>query len=446
MKKFLLLIVAFLLLVCSVIPLFSTVTCAEDIGLPEPPKTEGVDAIYFYNITSDKILKAENDNTPLATSTSAKVMMGLLACENFENKLQQQVQITGEMLVGINGSNISGLKYDLKAGDKVLVSDLLYLAICGSYNDAAYVIAYLVGGSAENFVAMMNRRAHELGATKTHYTNPIGYPNNESMVTTASDTAKIALAAYKNSLYMEICSENMYTLSTSETVYNRNYLISSHHDRLYGGKYYNEHCFGMNAGQSQSVGGWSLITVASHSDQKYLCVILGGHEDENNIFAYAAANKLVKWAVAEYQTHTIYKKGTELGLIEIGLTGMAKNQGAYVTAQDLKVYLPKNIQYSENLLTRKIELSSQKVDAPVSAGHKVGEVKIYYNGDCVGKCDLVLADDYTQNPILAAVNKISEYTHSRAFLITAIVAVISLPTALIIIKHKNRKGSHRKYK
>ncbi len=433
-RKLLVFSLAFILCSLSVLPCFFTKSYAEDIGLPEPPEIEGVSAVYFYNITSDKLIKAENETLELNTSTSAKVMMGLLACEKLGDRLSDHIQVTKEMLSGI-----SGVQYGFKTGQSVLVSDLLYAAICGSYNDAAYIVAYAVGGNVENFVTLMNKRAHELGASKTYYTNPIGYPDNASMVTTASDTAKIALAAYENQLYMEICSAYKLQTSEGDFIYNRNYLVCSHSNA----DYYNKNCLGMNAGYSGEAGGWSVITVAADDDQKYLCIMLGGTESsDGKIYAYSEANKLIRWALAEYQTITLFKKGKEIGLIEIGLTG-SNNQASYVTASDLNVYLPPEVTYHEGLLTPKIDLYSGKVNAPVEAGHKVGELKIYYDGYCVGKCDLILTDSYEQNPILAAINKVAEYMQSRAFVITLISAAVLVPCAVIFVK---AKYSRHKYK
>ena len=434
-RRFLVFSLAFILCSLSFLPCFLAPASAEDIGLPEPPELEGVEAVYFYNITSDKLIKAENEAVELNTSTSAKVMMGLLACEKLGDKLNDHIQVTKEMLSGI-----SGVQYGFLTGQSVLISDLLYAAICGSYNDAAYIVAYAVGGNVENFVTLMNKRAHELGATKTYYTNPIGYPDNASMVTTASDTAKIALAAYQNSLYMEICSAYKLQTSDGDYIYNRNYLVCSHSNA----DYYNRNCLGMNAGYSGEAGGWSVITVAADGDQKYLCVMLGGTESSSGkIYAYSEANKLIRWALSEYQTLTLFQKGKEIGLIEIGLTG-SNNKASYVTASDLNVYLPPEVTYYDGLLTTKVHLYSNKVDAPIEAGYTVGELKVYYDGYCVGKCDLVLTESYEQNPILTAINKVGKYMQSRTFVITLITAAVLVPCAIIFVKSKYSRHKYRR--
>ena len=72
------------------------------------------------------------------------------------------------------------------------VHDLLLAMLLPSADDAAEDLAYNVGhGSVARFVAMMNRRARQLGLDHTHYSTPIGLdtPGNYS---TASDLVKLA--------------------------------------------------------------------------------------------------------------------------------------------------------------------------------------------------------------------------------------------------------------
>ena len=75
--------------------------------------------------------------------------------------------------------------------------DLLYGIMLASANDMATQVAEYIGGSVENFVAMMNQKAEELGCTGTHFVNACGMPA-EGHVSTAHDLALISLAAMQN--------------------------------------------------------------------------------------------------------------------------------------------------------------------------------------------------------------------------------------------------------
>ena len=85
-------------------------------------------------------------------------------------------------------------KVPVYAGERMTFQDLLYGTMLRSGNDGANAIAYLVGGSIAEFVAMMNDRAAEIGCTGTHFANAHGY-HDETHYSTAYDLALITQEA-----------------------------------------------------------------------------------------------------------------------------------------------------------------------------------------------------------------------------------------------------------
>lgn len=401
-----------------------------------PPTVENCRAACLYDKTHDRILVMENPDTPLNTSTSAKVMMGLVACEMLSDRLDESVTLTDEMLSGT-----SGYSMQLKSGETIKIKDLLYGAICGSYNDAGYAIASICSGSSMGFVSAINERAKALGAASTSYTNPLGYPDNDAMITTLSDTLKIASAASENQLYMEICSAKKYeisatNLSGARTVYNRNYLVSSRSTQAY----YNPVCSGMNAGISGERGGWSVITLAHDDGADYLCIILGGEESEDGeIYAYNTANRLINWACDTYNLYKVFNKGQIIGKVSVDLTAIGSQKVDYALSDNLSVYIPN---HSNPSITYKTQFVSDKLTAPIKAGEKIGVVNVYCNGEIVGECDVVLLEDCESNVFMKAISALGNYTKSRAFIAAIVCFAVLLPIVLIF---KNNR-SHRKYK
>ena len=404
---------------------------------PTPPEVQNAEAACLYDKTHGKALVMKNADVKLNTSTSAKVMMGLVACEMLSERLDETVTVTEEMLRGADGYSMK-----LKAGEVVKIRDLLYGAICSSYNDAAYVLASVCSGNSQGFVAKMNEKARALGAAATTYTNPIGYPDNDAMVTTLSDTLKIATAASDNQLYMEISSAKGYTadatnLSSKREMTNRNKLLV--------GSYFNSKCSGMNAGISGEAGGWSIITLAKDDGAEYICIVLGGKENEDGseIYAYDTVNTLIKWACSTYNNHTVFDKGKSLGEVEIKMTALGSKRVAYAAATDCEVYIPN---HSNPSVTFKTEFIKEKLIAPVKAGDKIGVARIYCNGELCGECDVVLTEDCEANAILKVINFIGDYTSSRPFIISLICFIILLPVVLIIYRRKNsHRTSYRKF-
>ncbi|MCP5978368.1 serine hydrolase, partial [Klebsiella pneumoniae] len=74
---------------------------------------------------------------------------------------------------------------------QVPVDDLIKGMIVQSGNDATMALAEGVGGSAENFVRLMNEQAKALGMKNTSYKNPEGL-TEPGHLTTARDLSILA--------------------------------------------------------------------------------------------------------------------------------------------------------------------------------------------------------------------------------------------------------------
>lgn len=420
---------------------FLTIIIPLPVSAAETPhpsfETDGKSACV-YDVTHSQFIYKKNADEVLNTSTSAKIMMGLIASEQLADRLNEKITVTEKMISGVGGYSMK-----LKVGETVTVKDLLYGAICASYNDAAYVLAHVVSDSTGDFVSLMNDRARELGATQTSYTNPLGYPDNSAMVTTLNDTLKIATAAYHNELYMKICSAVSHgvpstNMSDARFFYNRNYLLSA--DYQYN--YYNKKCSGMNAGISGEAGGWSIVTVAHDDGADLICIVLGGTEDENGINAYDTVNKLVNWACYEYDMHTIFDVGSDIGTVNVGLTAFGTEKAVYTAAEKVDVYIPT---HSHPSITYRLELTEDELNAPLNAGDIIGNVSIYCNGQLVATSPVAIKQSYEVNGVMVVIDAIGDYTKSRAFIITLVAFIILLPTAFIWRSRKTQKrGGYRR--
>ncbi len=405
---------------------------------PTPPKIENCRAYALYDLTHSRVVALEGAQELLNTSTSAKVMMGLLACELLGERCDETVLLTTPMLEGSSGNSMH-----LKAGERIKIIDLLYGAICGSYNDAAYALSYIASGSANDFVSGMNSRAAELGALSTHYKNPLGFPDDAAMLTTVSDTLKIAAAASQNPLYMEICSAKRYTCSEIYTgeirsFYNRNQLISSSQST----EYFDPDCSGMNAGVSGKAGGWSVITLAHDDSADYICVVLGGSEDEESgrIYAYDAATALIGWARKTYNNYPVLSGGEVLGKVKISLTAFGTVEADYILCEDVYAYIPDR---SSPDITYTVEFYSDDIKAPIKAGEEIGILRVYSNGHLAGEGKVTVGEDFEANAFMAVINALARYTGSRAFIASAVCFVL-LTAWLLIIGRTRAYGRGRK--
>ncbi len=81
-------------------------------------------------------------------------------------------------------------KLNLQAGDRVAVRDIILGMVTRSANDAAMVAAEGLAGSEAKFADLMNKRARDIGMTRSNFENPHGLPN-DAQITTVRDMATL---------------------------------------------------------------------------------------------------------------------------------------------------------------------------------------------------------------------------------------------------------------
>ena len=85
----------------------------------------------------------------------------------------------------------------MKAGDRLILKELLEGLMLCSGNDAGVAVAEHIAGSERNFARMMNRKAKEIGALNSNFQNPHGL-RAPAHYTTAYDLARLTCYALRN--------------------------------------------------------------------------------------------------------------------------------------------------------------------------------------------------------------------------------------------------------
>ncbi|MHB8846332.1 MAG: D-alanyl-D-alanine carboxypeptidase family protein [Nitrospirota bacterium] len=98
--------------------------------------------------------------------------------------------------------------------EELAVSDLLHLALMKSINSAAVALAEAAGGTEDDFVVLMNRKAQEIGARDTLFANASGLPKG-TQYSTANDLALIMKTALSYPLIREILATKAYLIRTA---------------------------------------------------------------------------------------------------------------------------------------------------------------------------------------------------------------------------------------
>ena len=188
------------------IPYFAKDLCVAEGDAEEiEADTSEAGAALFFNIDTKELLYAKNIYERLYPASTTKLMTALVALKNGD--LDAQTTVSQES-VTFHESGVSTAK--LKAGDVLTLRQLLYALLLPSANDAANVIAEQIAGSQDQFVAMMNAEAKEIGATGSHFVNANGL-HDENHYTTAYDLYLIFQAAMQYDDFMEIIQQKEYT-------------------------------------------------------------------------------------------------------------------------------------------------------------------------------------------------------------------------------------------
>ncbi len=176
------------------------------------------------------ILYAKYPDAKLAPASTVKLMTAMVVLDRLDP--EQKVRISK------NAAAVRSIRPRIRRDEEMSVFDLLHLALMKSINSAAVAIAETAAGSEQNFVALMNKKAKEIGASNTLFANASGLPKG-TQYTTARDLALIMKHALSYPLIKEIIGKKGSLITTTGGreifVANTDDLLW-HKDNVIGGK------------------------------------------------------------------------------------------------------------------------------------------------------------------------------------------------------------------
>lgn len=321
--------------------------------------------IILYEKNADEIL-------PMASTT--KIMTALVAAEfgHFD-----RMMTVSEAAAAVDGSQMG-----LLAEQTISFSDLMYMMLLKSGNDAATVIAENLCGSTEKFVELMNEKAQDLGCKNTHFENVHGLPH-DSHRTTARELAMIAAEAYKNNTVREIVGTKTKKLDYFS-------LVLENSNKLLGGYKF---ATGMKTGFTKAAGR-CLVSSAEKDGITLIAVTLNAPDDWNDHV------KMLDHAFSRLSLCEISAQGTH----SVNIPTLNGNSAArLINTQPIKA-----LAVDGELLTVQLcEDIPKMIFAPAEAGRTYGELKIKINGKNFDSIPLALAETVTE--------KYGEMTFSERF-------------------------------
>lgn len=236
--------------------IFALSMCVYIIPVSADEIVVSASAAAVINGDNGEVIYLKNADERLPMASTTKIMTALLLCEHGD--FNREITVTKEMLA------VEGSSMGLLPGDTVTLHDLLYGMLLASGNDAANVTAFVLGGSVQGFVNMMNEKALALGLQNTHFATPSGLDADDHY-TTALELANLARYAMQNEDFAAAASSESAVLNYGNPPYRR---TLTNHNRLL--KYF-DGAVGVKTGFTKKSG--RCLVSAAKRDGKYVIAV-----------------------------------------------------------------------------------------------------------------------------------------------------------------------------
>ena len=321
---------------------------------------------FMKDLSNGALLYSKDADTPMPPASMGKMMSVYVAfkmIKNGEAKLDQKVMVRPETWTKWHSQ---GSTMFLSVNEQVSVENLLHGIVTLSGNDACVVLAEGLGGTEQNYVALMNREAQRLGMKKSHFANTNGWPDPNEYVT-ARDLATVAEATIRDfpDLYKRFYATEKFTwgktlgAGADITQANRNPLLG----RIPGAD-------GLKTGHTEEAG-YGFTGSAVQNGRRIVMVVAGLSSFNERI---AASVDFMNWGFAAWQSVPVLKAGQMSQKVKVA--GGAEPEVATMAARDLFVTMPRG--FASERKTRVVPIAN--ITAPIAKGQRVADLIVSVKG------------------------------------------------------------------
>lgn len=327
--------------------------------------------------SSGKVLLENNKDEVLEPASITKVMTMLLINEAIAaGKINWDDTVT----ISEHAAHMGGSQVFMEPGEEQKVRDLFKCIAIASANDAAVAMAEYIGGSEENFVAMMNKRAAELGMMHTTFKNACGL-HEEGHTSTAYDIALMSKELInKFPDISKTCTVWMDNIVHKTRKGESEFGLTNTNKML---KWYSG-LTGLKTGYTPEAK-HCVSATATRDNMNLIAVVMASQDGK---IRFREAGSLLDYGFANYMV----KKGPQVGEV-LGQVPINKGNKPYVELtieNSIAFVVPKD--KGNSALAYEIKCDENKY-APIYKGQKLGEITYLLEGTPVGEADLIAAYD-----------------------------------------------------
>ncbi|MER9306713.1 D-alanyl-D-alanine carboxypeptidase family protein [Mesorhizobium sp. M0496] len=197
----------------------TTVTPPDAVlAVPAPPQKYA--AIVIDARTGKQLFEVSSTAQRYPASLTKMMTLYLLFEALDSGRLTKQTQIP----VSDHAASQPPTKMRFRRGESIDVDSAIRAIVVKSANDVAVAVGEYLGGSEDQFAAMMTSKARQLGMTSTSFRNASGLPDDGQM-TTARDMAVLGMALHQR------FPQQFHYFSESDFMF-RGRLVRGHNDML----------------------------------------------------------------------------------------------------------------------------------------------------------------------------------------------------------------------
>ena len=361
---------------------------AAQAQVPQAPEI-AARSYLLLDVTANQILADKDIDSPVEPASLTKLMTEYLVFDALKSKKIDLKQTFG---VSERAWKMPGSRMFIDPKMQVPVEDLIKGMVVQSGNDATMALAEGVGGSAENFVKLMNEQAKALGMKNTGYKNPEGL-TEAGHTTTARDLSILAtrlMADFPDYIGYSAIKKYRYPGTPAANDTNRNTLL-----------FRDPTVDGLKTGHTEAAG-YCMIATAKRDfpnlgvgntlgTRRLLAIVLGTTSDS------ARANesqKLLNWGYTAFEAVKLFDAGQT-----VVAPNVWKGKAATVKLGQVKaivVAVPAGT--AAKLKTQVVR--TDPLVAPLAKGQSLGTVKVTAGDQLVAEVPLVALDAVEQAGIL----------------------------------------------
>lgn len=325
-----------------------------------------VDAGYAIALDSKSkvVLYEKNAYALVPMASTTKIMTTLVAIKY--GCLERKIEIS-EKAAGIRGSTVG-----FKKGEQISLKELLYGLMLRSGNDASIAIAEGVSGNVEEFVALMNEYASEIGVLNTHFHSPHGLDYDDHY-TTAYDLALVTAKAKEMNLFNQIVS--------SKDIDGKSFGFTRSYHNINKMLWQLPEANGVKTGYTGKAGK-CLVTSCKVQGNDVIVVVLNCRE------RWRETKKIYDYVEKNYEFKKMFSKGQNAAKVNL-----YKNILNLEYQEDIIVPIKNKVNYSIKII------KPEKIAGTIKKGDKIGKIYIYANENIIYAENLIASNDFKINRI-----------------------------------------------